>query len=626
MGSKVRLCANCRLPSGSEVFVRLWPEGNSETLVPMQLEGEQAVAELTLPETPCLVWYFFLIRLPGGRTLRYGAPSGEGRLVDQGEPPAYQITVYDPAFSTPAPWRHGVCYQIFPDRFRRSSWEDFRARAQYHTNLGRTVRIHDRWNEALEWQPAPGQENYSPDDFFGGDLQGIIEKLDFLASLGVTYLYLNPIFESCSNHRYNTADYHRIDPILGSEEDFSRLVAEAKQRGISLILDGVFSHTGSDSRYFNREGRYSEPGAYQGQASPYYEWYSFTSFPDGYDSWWGFPSLPNVKELTPSYQDFIMGAHGVINHWTGYGLGGWRLDVADELPDDFIRLFRKRLKEQNPEAVLIGEVWEDCSNKFGPEGRRDYVDGDLLDAAMNYPFSQALVSYLTGKTDAYAFNEALGTLREHYPKPFFDASMNLITSHDDVRLLYKLAGAPERNALPREEQQAYCPDAEALALSIKRIPLAFAMQVAFPGVPTLYYGDEAGIPGMADPFNRTTYPWGEEDAEILSAAKRLFPLKGANRVLQEGLMRMGALNLEVFALVRNLPDTGETAVLFINRSELPQTVSLGPDTLTEGPDAGAPLSLAGRYFEVSSNDFADVSEALTVTLPPISYRLYIKGE
>ena len=621
----VALTARQNLPQGSKAFVRLWQEGGQEVLVPMVLEAGLAKAEIQLPDAPCLVWYFFLLELPEGKRLYYGADSGEGRLMET-EPPAYQITVYDPSFTTPAPWREGVCYQIFPDRFRRSSWEDFRNRAHYHTHMGRKLRIHDRWDEEPLTEPAAGQQYYSPDDFFGGDFNGIREKLPYLKSLGVTYIYLNPIFESCSNHRYNTSNYHRTDPILGSEEEFAQLAAAAREQGIRIILDGVFSHTGDDSIYFNKQGRYHEKGACQGTDSPYYDWYDFKEFPDTYDCWWGFDSLPNVKELTPSYVDFITGEHGVIAHWMGHGLGGWRLDVADELPDDFIRHLRRAVKKQDPDAVLIGEVWEDCSNKFGPEGRRDYVDGDLLDSTMNYPLKEALVDFLTGRTDAYGFTQATGLLREHYPKPFFDACMNLLSSHDDVRLLYMLAGSPARNVLSREEQKVYRPSEENLALARRRIPLAFALILCHPGVPTLYYGDEIGLPGMSDPFNRATYPWGKEDTALLKEAQKLFPLRQAQEALKNGLTRMGAVNPSVFAILRYLPDSHQVALLLVNAGLEEERFTFSTDLLSEGPDGETPVPFGGSYREIGSDESLFLEEGCTLTLPPVSYRLFIKGE
>ena len=613
-GSGVRIFAEHALPQGSRVFLRVFREDGTETIEEMPPAEGGAALTVRMPDEPCLVWYFFILELPDGKRLFYGGDTGEGRLYGD-EPPAWQVTVYDGAFRTPDPWKRGICYQIFPDRFRRSSWEDFHRRVLAHTSLGRTVRVHERWAEPPETEPAPGEKEYAPDDFFGGDFNGIREKLPYLASLGVTTLYLNPIFESCSNHRYNTADYLRVDPVLGTREDFERLVSGAERYGIRLMLDGVFSHTGDDS--------YPEAGAYQSRESPYYEWYDFSRWPEKYDCWWGFESLPNVKETTPSYQRFILGDGGVVDTWMRSPLRGWRLDVADELPDPFIRRFRETIKRRDPDAVLIGEVWEDCSNKYGPEGRRDYVDGSLLDGAMNYPLKNTLMDFLNRETDAYAFAERLALLWEHYPEPFLGACMNLLSSHDDIRLLYRLANCPGRNELTRAEQKAYRPSDAMLALAKRRIPLAFAFVTCFPGVPTLYYGDEAGMPGMMDPFNRGTYPWGSEDREILAAAKAIFPLRRASAPLQEGGMRMGALSRNCFALFRLLLGRG-AALLALNASDGEETVQVCSGSLPGGPLDGVPLPVAGRWTDALTGAATDAKDPLLLTLPPVSFRLLLK--
>ncbi|MDO4573127.1 MAG: glycoside hydrolase family 13 protein, partial [Clostridia bacterium] len=441
-GETVAVSAEIGGDEPAEALLRLWlPSG--EALIPMAREGERLLARFDAPKEPCLLWYYFILRQSDGRTLYYGAESGEGAFYGH-EPPAWQVTVYEPGFTTPAWLREGLAYQIFPDRFRRSSWEDFHARARYHTGLGRFLRLHDRWSEPVCDGPSPGQSDYMPDDFFGGDLNGIREKLPYLASLGVRLIYLNPVFESASNHRYDTADYLRIDPILGSEEDFRALAAEARALGIRVMLDGVFSHTGADSRYFDKFSRYEELGAFESPDSPCAGWYSFSDYPGTYACWWNFPALPNVDELHPGYRDFILGENGVLAHWAAAGATSWRLDVADELPDAFIRALRRRVKQLDPEAALIGEVWEDCSTKAGPEGWRGYVGGGSLDGAMNYPFADALIAFLCGKTGAHAFCDFLETQRERYPKPFYEACLNLVGSHDVVRAAPALSGAPPR--------------------------------------------------------------------------------------------------------------------------------------------------------------------------------------
>lgn len=621
-GASVRVEAEVGGDAGAQVQLRLYNQLGVESFFDMRLENGRAIAEISMPEVPCLVWYYFIIRTPDGRTQFYGADSGEGRLESHA-PRSYQITVYDGAFTTPARWREGIVYQIFPDRFRRSSWEDFRERAKYHASLGRFLRIHDRWSEEVCYTPAPGQEDYEPNDFFGGDINGIREKLDYLASLGVSALYFNPVFESGSNHRYDTADYHRIDPIFGSEDEFRTLCAEAEQKGIRVMLDGVFSHTGADSRYFDKFSRYDDVGAYESDASPYRSWYRFSDDRVHYDSWWGFPSLPNVNELEPGYMDFIAGEHGVLAHWAEAGARSWRLDVADELPDEFIRTLRRRLKQLDPEGILLGEVWDDCSNKYGPEGRRGYVNGDELDCAMNYPFTEAAISFLTMRTDAYALDHTLQTLREHYPRLFFEACLNLISSHDILRAATSLSGAPDRNALSRKLQAVYHPSEQDQQRGYLRLILAAALQVALPGVPCVYYGDEAGMTGMGDPFNRGTYPWGSENAEVFAGYSALLRARKESGALKRGLCRMGALSPEVYAVLRWLPESGETALLLINRAEGAQTVTLHPDDIPQGADGETPVPLDRMMTDVLTQETITPKDgAVRAVLPPISARLY----
>ncbi len=608
--------------SSAHVQLRLYNQLGVESFFELTRAGDRVHGEIPMPEVPCLVWYYFIIRTGDGRTQYYGADSGEGRLESHA-PRSYQITVYDGAFTTPAHWREGIVYQIFPDRFRRSSWEDFRERAKYHANLGRFLRIHDRWSEDICYTAAPGAEDYEPNDFFGGDCNGIREKLGYLASLGVTTLYLNPVFESASNHRYDTADYHRIDPIFGNEDEFAALCAEAREQGIRVMLDGVFSHTGSDSRYFDKNSRYEDLGAYESNESPYRKWYRFVGDSKQYDSWWGFPTLPNVNELEPGYTEFITGEHGVLSHWAGTGATSWRLDVADELPDEFIRILRRRLKQNDPEGVLLGEVWEDCSNKYGPEGRRGYVNGDELDSAMNYIFTEAAISFLTGRTDAYALDHVLQTQREHYPRPFYEACLNLISSHDIIRAATALSGAPDRNSVSRKLQAAYHPNEQDQQKGFLRLILAAALQMALPGVPSVYYGDEAGMTGMSDPFNRGTYPWGAENEAVFAGYSALMRARKESDALKRGLCRMGALSPEVYAVLRWLPENGETALLLVNRGERAQAVTLHPDDMPQGADGESPVSLDKTLTDVLTGETLTPENGEVQTLlPPMSARLY----
>ena len=465
-------------------------------------DGERQRFSLTFPapETPELCWYAFRFTRADG-SVRYLDASGWCSEPQH----RWQLTVYDAASPTPGWFGEGLTYQIFPDRFRRSHLPDM-AKMPW----GR--RLHENWDDIPDYLPDEDGEYCR--DFFGGDLAGIREKLPYLRELGVETLYLCPIFEASSNHHYNTGDYRRIDPMLGTEEDFRALCAEAHALGIRVILDGVFNHNGKDSRYFNADGRYDTVGAAQSQDSPYYPWFHFHPWPTDYDAWWGIRDLPAVNESAPSYRDFIFeGEDSVIRHWLRAGADGWRLDVADELPDDFIAGIRQAMDETKPGCLLLGEVWEDGSNKIAYSQRRKYLLGGETHCLMNYPFRTAALCYLRGG-DAADFRESMETIRENYPAPAFQSAMNFLGTHDTPRVL-SLLGEGQTPA-DKAERAAYRLSPEEERLGKERWKLASALLYAFPGSPMLFYGDEAGLQGLEDPFCRGGYPWGREDEELLA--------------------------------------------------------------------------------------------------------------
>ena len=465
-------------------------------------DGERQRFSLTFPapETPELCWYAFRFTRADG-SVRYLDASGWCSEPQH----RWQMTVYDAASPTPGWFGEGLTYQIFPDRFRRSHLPDM-AKMPW----GR--RLHENWDDIPDYLPDESGEYCR--DFFGGDLAGIREKLPYLRELGVETLYLCPIFEASSNHRYNTGDYRRIDPMLGTEEDFRALCAEDHALCIRVLLDGVFNHNGKDSRYFNADGRCDTVGAAQSQDSPYYPWFHFHPWPTDYDAWWGIRDLPAVNESAPSYRDFIFeGEDSVIRHWLRAGADGWRLDVADELPDDFIAGIRQAMDETKPGCLLLGEVWEDGSNKIAYSQRRKYLLGGETHCLMNYPFRTAALCYLRGG-DAADFRESMETIRENYPAPAFQSAMNFLGTHDTPRVL-SLLGEGQTPA-DKAERAAFRLRPEEERLGKERWKLASALLYAFPGSPMLFYGDEAGLQGLEDPFCRGGYPWGREDEDLLA--------------------------------------------------------------------------------------------------------------
>ena len=566
------------VPCGTAVSYTVRPlrrEGWSRCVLVTQREFSGQTAELELPCTgqdgdrnrfsgifsapaePELVWYWFrLFREDGSSILldRSGYHGGENVQ-------SWQLTVYEESF-TPAWFGCGVVYQIFPDRFCRLELPDPAGMVGSRT-------IHENWSDLPDWRPdAQGEVRNC--DFFGGSLQGILSKLDDLADFGVTVLYLNPVFESASNHRYNTADYRAIDPMLGTEDDFHQLCQEAKRRGIRVILDGVFNHTGSQSRYFNADGFYSDTGAAQSPDSPYYHWYSFHPWPADYDAWWGIRTLPAVREDAPDYRDFIIrGQDSVVRHWLRAGASGWRLDVADELPDDFIGEIRTAMEETAPDSFLLGEVWEDATTKIAYSMRRRYLLGQELHGVMNYPFRTALIAYLLGG-DADEFRETLESLRENYPPHAFYSLMNFLSTHDTPRILTVLGADHVPDS--KEERAVFRLSPARRQLGLKRLRLAALVLFTFPGAPTVYYGDEAGMEGWEDPFNRAGYPWGQEDSELKSFFSKLAHLRREQPALQTGQLhwRWTAGSLLVFA--RELD--GQLLTTVVNAADTPQTLTL----------------------------------------------------
>lgn len=537
-----------------KVVLRLWKQNQQEERILMQLQetkGTKNIYRATITDSgrQGLLWYFFII-VQNGETYYYGNNQrnlgGVGQIYDH-EPPSYQVTVYQEDAVTPHWYKGSVMYQIFVDRFC-NGYDEGKI-----LNLKKHCVVYPDWNAIPQYCKDPVTGKTVCYDVFGGNLLGVIKKLPYLKELGISVIYLNPIFEAASNHKYDTGDYKKIDPMFGDNELFRELCAKAKEMGISIILDGVFSHTGSDSIYFNREGNYQSLGAYQSKDSPYYSWYRFTNFPQEYDCWWGIDTLPNVNEMAPSYQDFIItGEDSVIKYWMKQGAKGWRLDVVDELPGEFVKKIRSVMKRLDPDSVLIGEVWEDASNKASYGQIREYLLGEELDSVMNYPFRSTWLDFLVGKSDARGTHLRLMSLYENYPLQHFYSNMNLIGSHDEVRALTILSGAPPEANLSNEEKVNFKLSEEQQRLGIARLKLLVLIQMTFPGVPCIYYGDEAGLAGYRDPLNRATFPWGKENQEILQWYKKVIALRNSYTVLQTGQWLPVLAKNSVYAYVRKI--------------------------------------------------------------------------
>ena len=534
-----------RADAAEEVVLRTWM--GEERGFPMERAGHGFWhVQVEMPKTPGLYWYDFIIYQAGGQILRYGAPEdglgGEGHLYNH-DLHSFQLTIYDPAFTTPA-WMHGAnIYQIFPDRF---------CKAETASVDPRTDRpMHESWDE--DFFPNDPKVNGSR-ECWGGNLNGIREKLPYLKDLGTDVLYLNPVFEAFSNHRYDTGDYTKVDALLGTEEELKALFEEARAMGIHVMLDGVFSHTGDDSIYFNAFGHYSSLGAAQSRRSRYYKWYTFEHWPDKYRCWWGVKCMPELRKDEPTYRKFMFDPkNGIVPRWLRAGASAWRLDVADELTMGFLRELRRSAKAEKPDAVVLGEVWEDASNKIAYDELRCYCTGDTLDSVMNYPLREAVLAFVSGEMKADAFVRAVHHQAEVYPVPFLYSLMNMLGSHDRARALNVLCGK-ECKDMPKAEAAKVRLTHSEYDLAVKRYKAALDLLCALPGCPMIYYGDEAGLTGTPDPYCRRPFPWGKEDKALQSYVRAKLNHRRASPVLQTGLCEIEAVGSHSVRIRRYMQD------------------------------------------------------------------------
>lgn len=593
-----------------ELFLRVWNgDERRYPMRPLGLKDGRMIyeAQIGVGDKPRLLWYRFECEYKGEHVV-LGAPGdhtgcGEGVM---GSEESFQLTVYDAAYDTPAWMRDGVMYQIMVDRFCHGEGTD----ALMHAKDGQNIILHEDWNEMPFLNIAENGDNFA-NDFFGGNLEGVRQKLPYLKQLGVSVLYFNPIFCARTNHKYDTSDYRRVDPMFGDEQALARLCKEAEALGMRVMLDGVFSHVGDDSLYFNRRGTYGEHvGAYRDPDSPYYKWFTFRHWPDDYECWWGFKTLPNVNEMDEDYRRFILkDDDSVVRHWVRKGTSGWRLDVADELPMPFLRELRRQVKDVSGDAAVLGEVWEDASHKVAYGQMRSYVLGDTLDSVMNYPLRDALIAFLMAQKDAAAVAKELSSLAQNYPKPFLYALMNLMGSHDRPRILNVLAGN-DGSDIPRSQRAGHRLSQEERMIGALREQLMLRFVFSVPGMPCIYYGDEAGVEGCADPFCRRTYPWGREDQDMLARYKAMAAMRNGHPVLKTGECAYIAPCSAVLGVIRKNENGKDAfgkkaenacAVTLINRSAREVVVYL---TSADVSGAQTLVSDDGQIFTARSGAFS----------------------
>lgn len=530
VGTKVDFFIQC--PEANEAYLVIKRDDTDYQYIWMQRiekNGKFGFRTDFIPEKAMLYFYHFQINI-----------NNENQIIYKNYNNDYQMTVYEP-YEVAKWYKEGIIYQIFTDRF----YNPFKTPIDYKPNSF----IYAKW-EDKPMNIINEKKELVRQDFYGGNLYGVIEKLDYLKLLGVDILYFNPIFESNSNHKYNTKDYHKIDSMFGDEEVFKKLVKEAKKRGMEIILDGVFNHTGDDSEYF--------VSAKKDKNSPYYNWYYFKQYPDVYESWWGFTTLPKVNCMNETYQDFIMGENSVLSHWTSLGVKGWRLDVVDELTGSFVEKFKANMKNLDSESVLIGEVWEDASNKVAYSERKKYFMGRQLDSVMGYPFKENVQNFLNGHINGRQITENFKNLKENYPREAFYSNMNLISTHDTPRCI------------------------NILNFDKTNFKSAVVMQMTFAGVPHIYYADEVGETGEMCPDNRRGFPWGREDDEILRFYKDMINLRKNNDIFVNGEIKFVYVNDDAFCYKRYFKEDSEHFVyVLIVRKDIVIPLDLKPMTVFE---------------------------------------------
>ena len=529
-----------------------------------------------------LYYYYFYISQPFGGFRLF--KQGDDANMESGD--MWQLSCVPATFKTPDWAKGAIIYQVFPDRFHKEGTVDLTGKLEPYT-------IHPNWYEEVDWRPTP-EGVVLNNDFYGGNFKGITAKMDYIASLGTTILYLNPISKSFSSHRYDTGDYKTPDPMLGTVQDFKELCDAAHERGIRVILDGVYSHTGSNSLYFNKNGVFPGKGAYGDPDSPYRSWFTFYNWPNSYNCWWNFDTLPTVNKMDPAFIKYIItDEDSVIAHWLKLGIDGFRLDVADELPDEFLKMLYDRVKQLKPDALVLGEVWEDASSKTAYGKRRTYFTNAELDSVMNYPYRTAILNFMRGFDSGRAFKETVMSIAENYPPQVVACNMNLLGTHDTPRILTALVddfdGSREEKAKRRLSRNQW-------EAAHERLLMASFLQYMLPGCPSIYYADEAGMEGYKDPFNRRPYPWGREDEELLAHYRRLGTLRKRQEVLRLGDIRFFQAGDKHLGFSRSY--NGQSVKIYANRSadswEIPYgKILLGHNLQTVGPDC---LVLGPRGF------------------------------
>lgn len=532
--------------------LRIARDGEPEEVFSLNWGGLDCGEEkwsVILPGLPVGLYYYSYEIYTTDGIHRFGGENDE--LLEEDR--TRQLLVHRKDYSVPERLSGAVIYHVFVDRF---------CKGKKKSPLKKGAVINGDWyNGVPQYAEYPGAD-VKNNEFFGGDIWGIIEKLGYIKSLGTDFIYLSPVFDAASNHKYDTGDYMSVDEMFGGDEALEALVKEAAKYGIGIILDGVFNHTGDDSLYFNRCGHYPTLGAYNSKESEYFNWYSFQKWPDEYECWWGVKILPRVDSSNKSYQSFIF--RDVVGKWAKIGISGWRLDVADELDEGFLSGFRKAVKEKSSDAFIIGEVWEDASNKISYGKRRKYLQGDQLDSVMNYPFRDAVITYIK-YGDYEKFIETVCGIIRRYPKCVTDSLMNFLGTHDTERIITVLGGESS-DGHTMEELSLMKMNKEQYKRATGMVVCAYYLLGILPGALSIYYGDEIGMEGYRDPFCRRPYPWGKENKKILNSIRNITSVRKSEKAFAHGDFSVLEMNRDYAVISRTLPETEETVVCAVNRS------------------------------------------------------------
>jgi glycosidase len=493
-------------------------------------------AEIDTSDALGILEYYFIL-IDGYDRLYYGNNDehlgGIGQIYTY-NPVPYQITVYKKSF-IPDWYKEGVIYQILVDRF-------------YNGNENNTVNspkensfIYGRWDDS----PMYIKDNFGRvvrGDFYGGNLKGIIKKLDYIKSLGANIIQLSPIFKSPSCHKYDTADYEVIDEMFGTNNEFKELCDIAESKGIKIILDVVLGYTSSDSKYFNKLGKYDEIGAYNSPNSQYHNWYKFIRYPYQYESWWGINERPSIDSMQKGYIDYIIkNDNSIIKRWIDMGASGWKLNVIDELSDEFIELIRKRIEDIDENVVLVGDIWEDASNKISYSKRRRYLQGKEVQAATNYPLRESLINFTKGYIKSDRFRQRIMSLYENYPRESFYGNINIVGTYDTERIL------------------------TVLDENVELLRLLVVLQFTLPGVPLICYGDEVGLKGGREPDNRKSYPWGKENKNLIEFYYKIISIRNNENGLKKGNLNIFETDSDVFVFERCYEN--ERIIVLVNVSK-----------------------------------------------------------